>query len=360
VITLKEFHADLVARGILPAGERFMQLEMDITSKCNLRCVMCYHSLDEFVNGKAVNVTADTFAAMASALLPHVHTLTLSLGSEPLMSPHFVRILRVAAPHRVPNLSFYTNGLLLTDAIADAIVQCGVTKVCISVDGARRATYEAIRRGASFRTLLRNIRNLVARRDALRSPTPALRFDVVIMRRNVEELEDIVVLGAKLGISAINFFHMVAYEGLAMESESMVHDKERSNYWVARATNAAERLGIAVTAAPRPFQTAPLIQIQRPGIPPQVFSQTPYCRYPFFHVSMNSGGHVLACPHANGEPAFGTVSAETPIEAIWLGPKFTELRERILAHDPPAMCRRCSFLTTTHPDAAELFATRPH
>ena len=359
-MTLKAFHSDLVARGILPPGERFMQLEVDITSKCNLRCVMCYHSLDEFARGKPVNLTPDCFATIAASVLPFAHTLTLSLGSEPLMSPHFVRILRIAAGQHVPNLTFYTNGLLLTEAIADAIVECGVTTVCISVDGARRRTYEAIRRGACFRTLVRNVRTLVERREAARSSTPALRFDVVIMRRNVEELEDIVVLGAKLGISAINLFHVVAYEGLGMEAESMACDKERSNYWIARATNAAERLGIAVAAAPRPFASSPLIQIQRRSALPAVFQKTPYCLYPFFHISMNSGGHVLACPHSHGEAPYGTVSAGTPLDAIWLGPEFRRLRERILAHDPPDMCRRCSLLATNNPDAAEFFATRPH
>ena len=80
--------------------------------------------------------------------------------------------------------------------------------------------------------------------------------------------------------------------------------------------------------------------------------------YPFFHVSMNSGGHVLACPFSHGEAPFGTIGPETPFEAIWLGPKFSDLRRRILAGDPPAMCRRCSYLASRHPNVEELFVSR--
>jgi hypothetical protein len=73
---------------------------------------------------------------------------------------------------------------------------------------------------------------------------------------------------------------------------------------------------------------------------------------------MGPGGHVLPCPYSHGEAPYGQASAETPVDMIWLGPRFTELRQRILAHDPPDMCRRCSFLANRYPNLPEFFATR--
>ena len=55
------------------------------------------------------------------------------------------------------------------------------------------------------------------------------------------------------------------------------------------------------------------------------------------------------------KPAYGVVGPEMSFEQIWLGPAFNELRRRILTNDPPAMCRRCSFLASSHPDMAQLF-----
>jgi MoaA/NifB/PqqE/SkfB family radical SAM enzyme len=80
--------------------------------------------------------------------------------------------------------------------------------------------------------------------------------------------------------------------------------------------------------------------------------------YPFFHVSINSGGHVLACPFAHGQAPFGTLTPDTPFEAIWFGARFSELRRRILNHDPPDMCRRCSYLASRYPNDPALFAAR--
>jgi MoaA/NifB/PqqE/SkfB family radical SAM enzyme len=153
----------------------------------------------------------------------------LSIGSEPLTSPHFTQILERASQHGVPELGFYTNGLLMKERIVEAILEHGVTIVAVSVDGATKRTFEAIRRGADFAVLLRNIRRLATRRAALGRVLPRIRFGIVMMRSNIEELEEIVTLAWRMGAEEVNFFHMVAYDGLGMERESLVHHKALSN-----------------------------------------------------------------------------------------------------------------------------------
>jgi MoaA/NifB/PqqE/SkfB family radical SAM enzyme len=352
--TLDELHAALRDARILGPDPRFMHLEMDITSRCNIRCVMCYHSFDEFAHSRAVLFPVEAFDPLAGALLPRAHTLTLSLGSEPTTSPYFVPILRSAARHGVPNLTFFTNGTLLHDPVIAAIIETNVTEICVSVDGATAATYEAIRRGASFDQVIGNVRRLIAARAARGRPEPRLRFDVVMMKRNVHELPGLVELAASLGVDAINFFHMVVYDGLRTEEQSLRRHQDLSDLWLGRAVARAEALGLPITSHPRRFE-----EERGPDAPAgSPYAGSPYCMYPFFHVSMNSGGHVLACPFSHGEAPFGTIGPDTPFEAIWLGTKFSELRRRILESDPPAMCRRCSFLASRHPNVEELFAPR--
>jgi MoaA/NifB/PqqE/SkfB family radical SAM enzyme len=351
---LESFHAALVETGMMPAGPRFMQLEIDISNRCNLRCIMCYHSLEAFVRRPAAFLSVDAFERIADMVLPHAHTLTLALGSEPMTSPHFIPVLRAAARHHVPRTTFYTNGTLMDDDKIAAILDARVTEICVSVDGATRETYAAIRRGACLDQVIGNVRRLIAARTARRQTEPRVRFDVVMMRRNVHELPAIVELASMCGAAAINFFHMVTYEGLGTERESLAHDPALSDRWLGMALLAAERLGITVTSHPALFASQPAQAAAGGG----AFAQTPYCAFPFFHVSMNSEGEVLPCPFSHGEPAYGTVSAATPLPQIWLGPRFTTLRQRILDRDPPDMCRRCSYLASRHPGDRELFAPR--
>jgi MoaA/NifB/PqqE/SkfB family radical SAM enzyme len=354
--SLDEFY-ELCAPLGLYAGRRFMHLELDIVNRCNIRCVMCYHSLESTRRVPTVHLSPEDFSRIASRVLPHAHGLSLSLGNEPLMSPHFVPILRVAAAYRVPHVNFFTNGLLLTDANIDAIIEYGVAQVCVSIDGATPETYNAIRRGGDFHQLVGNVERLVARRTRARRALPHVRFDMVMMQRNVHEMVDLVILAARLGVQELNFRHLISFEGLGMEREALTRTKALSNYWLDRALRMAAKLGLVVQAHPAPFDLELADGAAAATTP---FLPTPYCPYPFFHVTMGPGGHVLPCPFSNGEGPYGRVSAETPLDRIWLGPEFTRLRRRILDHDPPDMCRRCSFLAFTYPNVSELFATRKH
>ena len=337
-----------------------MQLEMDITTRCNIRCRMCYFSFDRYFFGKPVYFPLAEFERLAADVFPHVRTLTLSLGSEPLTSPHFPSFLALAAASGVPEVSFHTNGLLMGPKIIDAILASSVTHITISVDGASRETYEGIRVGADFATLITNVRALVAARTAAGRAHPVLRFGIVMMRANAHEWADIVSFAAACGVEEVSLFHMVAYEGLGMEAESLVHDRPRSNAALQAALERAEATGVRVVSHPGFFgdaQDPPEVPGAASEIPPP-FLPTPYCHYPFFHVSMNSGGHVLPCPFSHGEGPYGTVSETESLTDIWLGPKFEALRRRILDHDPPPMCRRCSYLASHYPNHTELFAPR--
>jgi MoaA/NifB/PqqE/SkfB family radical SAM enzyme len=353
--TLDEFYQRSLPLG-LHESPRFMHLELDLINRCNLRCVMCYHSQEHARHARTTHMTPDSFTAVAARVLPSCYRLSLSLGNEPLMSPHFTDILRIAAPYAVPNVNFFTNAQLLDDQKIEAILDCGVTQVCVSVDGATARTYNGIRRDGDFDRLLTNVSALIAARAARGRTDLRVRFDMVMMQRNVHEMVDLVRLAARLGVDELDFVHLVAFEGLDMERESLRHTRALSNYWLERALSEAASFGIPVAYHPAPFALAS----DTPGAAGAAspFHADPYCPYPFFHVTMGPGGHVLPCPYSHGEAPFGQVSEVTPVDMIWLGPQFTGLRQRILAHDPPDMCRRCSFLANRHPNLPEFFATR--
>ncbi|OYT93928.1 MAG: hypothetical protein CFE43_00910 [Burkholderiales bacterium PBB3] len=353
--TIEEFRAAVAPWG-LHHGERFLHLELDIVNRCNIQCVMCYHSL-EATRVPVVYMDPAVFASAAAHILPYASHMSLSLGNEPLMSPHFEAMLKLAAPYKVPNVNFFTNGLLLNERKVAAMIECGVTQICVSIDGAQRDTYNAIRRGGEFNELIENVENLIRQRNAAGSKTPKVRFDVVLMRRNIRELPDIVRLAARLGVEQLSFRHMVSFDGLDMGHESLVHAKAVSNYWLASALEQAAELGLEVQTRPEFFAddgTEPTARPDAQALP------TPYCPFPFFHLSMGPGGHVLPCPHSHGQGPYGQVSATTPLDQIWMNDKFTELRNRILRNDPPDMCRRCPYLADHYPNYDSLFATRKH
>lgn len=133
---------------------------------------MCHFSFDYVFHRPAHHMRPETFERIAASVFPYAHTVVLSAGNEPLMSPWFTEILRLVAPYKIPTLYFLTNGQLLTEKISEAVIESGVTQVQISADGATKETYERIRRGARFETLLRNIRYLTRRKRELHDRPP--------------------------------------------------------------------------------------------------------------------------------------------------------------------------------------------
>jgi len=248
-------------RELAPLRERSIKAIIDVSNKCNLRCRMCHFSFDDVFHQPAQHMRPEAFTRLAASILPHAHTLVLSAGNEPLMSPHFVEILKIASHYRVPEVYFITNGQLLTKTTAEAILEYGVTQVQISADGSTKRTYEYIRRGASFERLCGNLRYLSERKKALGRTLPLLQFNVVLMRSNLEELDTYVDLAESLGVEWIAARHLLQMSGLGMEQESLNHDHKFANYQFRRFMQRIDRSEtVTVVTFPDFFDVADAVE----------------------------------------------------------------------------------------------------
>lgn len=118
--------------------------QIEITSRCNLRCKYCTHpkmprvkqDIDEATYTRALRV-----ASMLAADYPRIATeLNLAGIGESTMHPDFVRFVWLAR-ERMPasvQLILATNGLLMTQDLADAIAPTGI-KVWVSLHRPERA-----------------------------------------------------------------------------------------------------------------------------------------------------------------------------------------------------------------------------
>jgi len=181
-----------------PRKWRLVQLESAIA--CNLRCVMCpWPEYARKVDNKGI-MEPEVWAAIQPHL-EEIQSIDFTGGGEPLMQPRLVEWITEAHAAGCET-GFLTNGTLLTPEKSAAAIEAGVDWVCVSVDGARKETYEAIRRGAKFETVCDHIAALNAVRKGNR---PKLMINFVMMPDNVGELEDLVDLADRLGVDQINF-----------------------------------------------------------------------------------------------------------------------------------------------------------
>lgn len=172
------------AKGERPVTAPFPEtLQLDVTERCNLRCVMCPTG-SRIAKGKHID-TAAALAIIDEAVGLGVKNVGLYMTGEPLLHPDIALMAE-----RAKGLGCYvyitTNGLLLTEAMADTLIQIGVDSVKFSVDAANAADYAAVRRGGNFDTLLRNMTMMREKVDAAGS-SMRLSAGFVVMSANFTE-----------------------------------------------------------------------------------------------------------------------------------------------------------------------------
>src|SRR4051812_28701653 len=220
-------------------------LQVEVSGACNLRCRMCLVRYAPAVGRREGALAYEDFLALVDSV-PQLKRLTLQGLGEPLLSPHLLEMIRHAARRGV-HVGFNTNGVLLSRAVAKALVAAGTSHVHVSLDGASAATYEDVRHGTGhaprpgqFERVVANLRGLLAARGEARRPRVVLVF--VAMRRNVEELEPLVDLAADLGVDELwvqNLSHVFsdtdpagAYDAIRhyAEAEALFGDPETAAY----------------------------------------------------------------------------------------------------------------------------------
>jgi SynChlorMet cassette radical SAM/SPASM protein ScmF len=183
-------------RGVIPA---INLLYFYLTEGCNLACRHCWLA-------PKLDASGDHYPALPvelfEAAIQEAKPLGLSgvklTGGEPLLHPHFTRLLEIARREEL-RLIIETNGLLCTPEIAAEIAKSSNRFVSVSIDGADAATHDWIRGvPGSFKAAQQAVRNLVA--TGIR---PQVIFSV--MRRNASQLDAIVRLADELGAASVKF-----------------------------------------------------------------------------------------------------------------------------------------------------------
>ncbi len=185
---------------------------LDLTERCNLKCVMCYFSgIDrlrfepyERSLSEGGMLPVAVFEKIAADLFPRARRVALGCAAEPMIHPRFREILAVAGRYRVPDLWFPTNLLALTEATAEALVQAGVTTVAASIDGFRRETYETIRVGGKWQRLISCLELLNRVKEKHGSRYPRLRIIFTWMKSNRDELRELPAFAAEHGASELD------------------------------------------------------------------------------------------------------------------------------------------------------------
>lgn len=167
-------------------------LIVELTNHCNLRCSMCLRELNP--QDEYGFMSEEVFDRVLSELRGQ-RGMRVGLSSnrgESSMHPRFVDYMRRAKEVTDGIVYTQTNGTLITEDVARAMVDLQLDEIEMSVDGTDKESFEAIRIGASYEKVMGNIDRLLRFREEARSLKPRVMIRTVVMKETEAKLDEYV------------------------------------------------------------------------------------------------------------------------------------------------------------------------
>ncbi|HVY76575.1 MAG TPA: SPASM domain-containing protein [Puia sp.] len=189
----------------LPASVSF-----EPTTSCNLRCPECPSGLRAFSRPTGM-LEQNFFRSMIDQLAPELFYLTFYFQGEPYLNPGFLDMVRYASGKKIYTATS-TNAHYLTDANARRTVESGLDRLIISLDGTTQDVYSQYRVGGRLEKVLEGAANIVKWKKELKSKTPYVFFQFLVVRPNEHQLEEVRALAKKVGVDGIRFKSAQVYD----------------------------------------------------------------------------------------------------------------------------------------------------
>jgi len=205
-----------------PAGPRLVAWE--VTRTCNLSCIHCRAAAQDRPYENELS-TEECFRVM-DRIAETAKPILILTGGEPLMRKDIFELASYGNDKGF-RMTMAPNGTLVTAENARKMVESGIQRISVSLDGATAESHDAFRRmPGAFDGALRGIRH--AREAGLE-----FQINTTITRGNLEEVPRLLDLAVSLGAVAHHIFLLVPTgrgKNLAEQAIS-ARDYEKTLHW---------------------------------------------------------------------------------------------------------------------------------
>ncbi len=323
--SLKIFFNYLAAAFRLPQTPPPVEIQIEPSSRCNLRCSICnlknYQSKHSFLSPASLE-------KLVRQLKP-IQNVNLTGMGESLLNPQFIKLLTILNRHHV-SFTFITNGQLLNPILAQKVLSQKPKAIIVSIDATDKK-YENIRLGASFPLLVKNLTHLFQLSQKL-SPKTELILNTVLIHRqeiqNQKDIESIIKLADRVNFSRVTFQN-VFEPNTHLQKYHQNHSRQ-------------------LTIRYQKIQTI-ASRYHQPVTLPQTHIKPNSCYYPWIYPQITSSGELLPCclipqfgPYQEiiDRYSFGNVF-DQPFNRVWNSPRARVFRRQLSSSNPPSPCRFC-------------------
>ncbi len=168
-----------------------LNLDIELTEACNLACVMCVHGTT------GVPITGRLDVKLGRKLLDQaaemgVCSVKFNWRGEPALHTGLESLVAYAKKVGIMEVQINTNGIPYTEKRIEKLIDAGIDRIIVSIDGASKKSYEAIRVGSDWNRLIKNVKLIHEIRTSKGQAKPFIRIQMVHMKENAHEVEQFV------------------------------------------------------------------------------------------------------------------------------------------------------------------------
>jgi AdoMet-dependent heme synthase len=172
----------------------------EVTKGCNLRCIHCRATATEL--SSPLDLPTAKAREIIEQISDYASPILVLSGGEPLYRRDIFELAGYAT-QRGLRVALATNGTLVNRDVARKVVESGVKRVSISLDGADAETHD------SFRGIPGAFENAVTGLRNLKQLGMSVQINMTIARHNVKQLPRVLELARELGADALHTFLLV-------------------------------------------------------------------------------------------------------------------------------------------------------
>jgi len=187
-----------------------ISISFEPTTSCNLRCPECPSGLREFTRPTGM-LQKDFFRQTIDEIHKELLYLIFYFQGEPYLNKDFLEMVKYAHDKGIYTATS-TNAHYLTDENAKKTVESGLDRLIISIDGTTQDVYQQYRVGGKLDKVLEGARNIVKWKKELKSKTPFIFFQFLVVKPNEHQIEAVKTLGKEIGVDQVRFKTAQVYD----------------------------------------------------------------------------------------------------------------------------------------------------
>lgn len=171
------------------------------SSACNLHCPECLSGTNQ-ISRKNSHFDIELFKKIIHQIHKKTWIINLYFQGEPLLHPNIIEMIRISNKAGLMTV-ISTNGNLITEKLANDLIDSGLDILIISLDGWNQETYEIYRKGGNFNKLVAGMKFIKEARFEKRTQTSSIIAQCLYTSTSEKHLSKIKQIAHQYGFSLV-------------------------------------------------------------------------------------------------------------------------------------------------------------